>query len=70
MRFTLSGFIVSTVALLSLITPVINAGPAPSPPAVITSPKAGVILNLLFNKSVDVECYVVKGENPSAVVLS
>ena len=67
MRFTLSGFIVSTVALLSLITPVVYAG-RPDEPAVITSPKAGAILNT--NLPVDVEWYVVKGENLSAVVLS
>ena len=61
MRFTSNAFIVSIVALLSLITPVVNAVDS----AVITSPSAGQTLKAF--QLVDVTWYVV---NLSAVVLS
>jgi len=64
MRFTLNAFIVSTVAVLSLVTPVVNA----ADPATITTPKSGDTLNTFV--PFDVKWYVEKGENPSAVVLS
>jgi len=60
MRFTSNAFIVSTVALLSLITPVVNANVA-----VITTPSAGQTVNV-FDPIV-VTWYVVKRENPSTV---
>ena len=60
MRFTLNAFIVSTVALLSLITPVVNAVDV----GVINSPSAGQTVNLF--QPVDVTWYVV---NPSTVLI-
>ena len=60
MRFTSNAFIVSTVALLSLITPVVNAAVAD-----ITTPTTGQTLNV--GDSIYVKWYVVKRENPSAV---
>jgi hypothetical protein len=61
MRFTSNAFIVSTVALLSLITTVAaDSGDV----AQITSP-SGQTLNAF--QSIDVSWYVVKRENPGAV---
>ena len=61
MRFTSNAFIVSTVALLSLIAPVAaDSGDV----AQITSP-SGQTLNAF--QSIDVSWYVVKRENPGAV---
>jgi hypothetical protein len=60
MRFTSNAFIVSTVALLSLITPGVNAAVAD-----ITSPTSGQTINVF--SSIEVTWYVVKRENPSAV---
>ena len=56
MRFTSNAFIISTVALLSLITPVVNANVA-----VFTSPTAGEQLNAF--QSVDVTWYVGESEH-------
>lgn len=62
MRFTLNAFILSTVALLSLITPLVHAdGDA----VTVTNPVAGETLNAF--ESVDVTWYVAKRDNPSAV---
>ena len=58
MRFTSNAFIVSTVALLSLITQGVNANVA-----VITTPSAGQTVNAF--DSIVVTWYVVKRENPS-----
>ena len=55
MRFTWNAFIVSTVALLSLITPVVNAA---GDVGVITQPAAGDKFNVF--QSVNVVWYVVK----------
>jgi hypothetical protein len=60
MRFTSNAFIVSTVALLSLITPGVNAAVAD-----ITTPTSGQTVNVF--DSIVVTWYVVKRENPSAV---
>jgi hypothetical protein len=57
MRFTSNAFIVSTVALLSLITPGVNAAVAD-----ITSPTSGQTINVF--SSIEV---TLKRENPSAV---
>ena len=62
MRFTWNAFIVSTVALLSLITPVVNA--VDSDVAVINSPSAGQTVNLF--QPVDVTWYVV---NPITMLI-
>jgi hypothetical protein len=58
MRFTSNAFIVSTVALLSPITPVVNAAVAD-----ITTPAGGQ--TLMVYDSIYVKWYVVKRENPS-----
>ena len=59
MRFTSNALIVSIVALLSLITSVVNADS--EVPAKITSPSAGQILRP--SQLVDVKWYVVEGES-------
>jgi hypothetical protein len=60
MRFTSNTFIVSTVALLSLITPGVNADVAE-----ITTPATGS--KWMAYDPIYVEWYVVKRENPSPV---
>jgi hypothetical protein len=60
MRFTSNAFIVSTVALLSLITPVVNAAVAN-----FKVPTGGQ--TLMVYDSIYIKWYVVKRENPSAV---
>ena len=60
MRFISNAFIVSTVALLSLMTLAVNANVG-----VITTPASGQQLNVL--DSIEVTWYVVKRENPGAV---
>ena len=71
MRFTSNAFIISTAALLSLITPGVNAADATSAVnthdsiAVITTPSAGQTVNAF--DSIVVAWYVLKMENPSAV---
>ena len=62
MRFNSNAFILSSVALLSLITPVINADEYV---ATITSPAGGVEWNEY--QVYQVTWYVVKREDPSAV---
>ena len=59
MRFTWNSFIVSTVTLLALITPVVNAV---DNVAKITVPKAGAVLNV--DQSVNVVWYV-RGDSES-----
>jgi len=66
MRFPSNALIVSTLALLSLITLVVNADS--DLPTKVTAPAAGVTLNAY--QMVDVKWYVAKGENPSRLVVS
>jgi hypothetical protein len=60
MRFTSNAFIVATVALLSLVTPGVNAFVAE-----FTFPAGGEIFNAF--EPITVTWYVVKRENQSAV---
>jgi hypothetical protein len=62
MRFNSNAFILSTAALLSLITPVVNADEYK---ATITSPAGGVEWNVY--QLYQITWYVVKREDPSAV---
>ena len=61
MRFTSNAFIVSTVALLSLITPLVYADNE----VTVTTPAAGQVVNAF--DSIEIAWYVAKRDNPSAV---
>jgi hypothetical protein len=63
MQFTSNAFIVSTVALLSLMTPVVNAAAV----ADIISPAAGD--KLYIGEMLNVKWYVVKRRNPSPLAV-